>query len=337
MSKRFALLARFTKYEFFIFISLAAIITVTLSFGNNFTEEQKRVVLIFGIIFGLALFAAFMVFGAFFLKPYEDFINKDDDHIRRSDNITDMTRGFLNLPMKFSLIGAGMIFAAFLIGIVLLIILTGLNHVAAIRLVLINAGICILYILVSLHLLSYFTQEYVRFLINFIDGDIQFPKLSLFKKIFLTLVVICLLVLFNIGVIAFTQAENVVFQQVTELLLKNLQEEALNYEGDLNALKPITWGVKGYSYFIDKEGNIVGKHLKEIKTIDEEDGMVDWIKTEILSKEDGIIEDFNTMKIYVFATIPGTEIKYISALYYLDDFAAKAISKFIISLLLFTL
>ncbi|HDS09943.1 MAG TPA: hypothetical protein ENN73_06925, partial [Firmicutes bacterium] len=249
MSKRFNLLLRFGKFELFIFLCLAAIIAVTLSYGTNFTGEQKRIVLMFGTIFGLALFAAFMVLGAFFLKPYEDFINKDEKEIKKSDELTEITRSFLQIPLKFSLLGAGMIFAAFLIGIILLIIMTGLNHVAAIRLFLINLSICILYLLVSLHLISYFTQEYIRFLINFIDKEIDFPKITLFRKIFLTLVVICLLVLFNIGVISFTQAENVLFDQITELILKNLNEEVSEYTGDLTALKEIAWGNKGYMYY----------------------------------------------------------------------------------------
>ena len=166
MQNKFNVFARLAKFELLLFVSIAAIISITLAFGTNFTADQKKIVLLFGMILGLALFAAFMVLSFVRIKPYEEFLNKEEDEIQKSSDLDENIKAFLQFPIKFSIIGAGMIFGAFALGTLLLIIMTDLNFVSGIRLTLINLSICILYILISLHLISYFSQKYIKYLIK---------------------------------------------------------------------------------------------------------------------------------------------------------------------------
>ncbi|MCK4668102.1 hypothetical protein KAU33_15205, partial [Candidatus Dependentiae bacterium] len=337
MSKKINIFSDFIKYEIIVFISLAAIIITTLVYGVNFTSEQKVVLMIGGSLFGIIILAVTLGICLVKFKPFEDFLNKSDEALKDSEELEDMIKGLLKLPMKISIIGAITILIAFVIGVLLLTIFTHFNHIGGLRMFFIGIGLSILYALLNLHVMSFFLRDYTKILMKFSSYDFQVPKTPLLKKIFLTVTIISLIILFNIAVISFTQAENIMYEQVTNLLLKQLIAYTEKFDGNSKKMETIIVGEEGYAFLVDIDGNIVSDHPDEIKNIYEEKNIPDWIVEEIMLGESGIVEDFNNMKIYAYSKLKDKEMRYISVMFYLDPVIMHAVSKFIISYGLFTI
>lgn len=340
MNKKFSIFGRFIKYEIGILFALLVTILVSLAYGANFTPVQKKIIFLYGPVLGIILIVVFMVISWLFLKKYEDFLNNEENQNISEEKKHEMIRDFLKFPIKVSFFGSILIFGAFIFGIILLLAFTGLNFTAAIRLILISASICVLYILISIHLKNFFIKEYVSYLMQHIKTEFEVPKLSIFKKIFITVTVISLLILFNVGVISFTQAENVVYEQVSNQLLGRIIYFSENdFNGDTTDLPPLVHGDMGYWFTVDKDGQILNGELpedREFTNLNEEEHISDWIVEEILKTDSGVTEDFNAMKIYCYHTLKGTDVKYVSALYYLDPVITHVISGYVIALLVFT-